>query len=483
VEELIGIIKSVVFYAEDTHYCVLTVHQPIGNKDIPCVGTMVNPKVGNKVTLHGRYVNHPRFGRQLKFESVETPILTDIETFKDFLCSQIKGMGKRSTEAIAGNRSISAICEIMEDPEKIKKAYPHFEESVCNSVSDSWKSKKGFIDALTYLNQKGITAGIAARIAKGFGSSTRERMESNPYDIISLYGIGFKMADAIAIDKYEIKKGDPRRLKALIVYVLEEAGYEGHCFLNIKELMERMESEAGVHQTLIPMEYITNNSNIVVDDDFRVYPKKYHIYETIVADRIKMLNTENNININDSFINEYQKRREIEFSPEQKEAINNAATHSLSIITGLPGTGKTFVIQALIDMFEIMDMSYTLCAPTGKAAKRMMEVTNRNAKTIHRTLEYSPLSGWGINTENPLRTDVIIVDETSMLDIELAFRLFSGIGESRCIFVGDFAQLPSVGPGNVLKDMIESKKIKVSHLTSIFRQPAKSKIVNNAHKI
>lgn len=479
--QLSGEVAAVRFHNRDNGYSVFTLEIP-KERSITCVGTMVAPSPGMKVKLFGCEAEHPKFGPQFQFESYTTEIPNDAGAFAEFLHAQVDGLHKREIQKMMKECSVETVSDSLSDELFVVQYVPA--ERV-QRVVESWNERKHLSAALMELTALGIAPGVGAKIARAWGVETISKIQTNPYDMTHIYGIGFKTADAIARNNLNVAASDPRRLSALVAYTLENAGNDGHCYLYLDDLLERMESEAGVHRDHIDIDrYIYKNPDVMVDD-YRVYPKVYYWYETAVANAIIRLTKKQTLKVDvDQFISDYQKRHEIEFSDEQKGAIENAASSSFSIVSGLPGTGKTFVVRALVELAQMVGLSIALCAPTGKAARRLAEVTGvYEASTIHRMLDYHPADGWRVNADNPLGADLVIVDESSMMDIELAYRLLTALDETSVIFVGDYAQLPSVGPGNVLSDIIKSKQVPVVKLEKIFRQAEKSRIVTNAHKL
>ena len=479
--QLSGEVASVRFHNRDNGYSVFTLDVP-KSPSIICVGTMVAPSPGMKVKLFGCDAEHPKFGKQFQFESYTTEIPNDAGAFAEFLHVQVDGLHKREIKKMMDTHTVEEVGALLEDPEALAEYVP---KDRIRRVVDSWNERKHLSAALMELTALGIPPGMGAKIARAWGAETMSKIQANPYDMTYIYGIGFKSADTIARNHLNISASDPRRLCSLVTCTLENAGNDGHCYLYLEDLLERMESESGVHRDYIDIKkYIHENPDVVVED-FRVYPKKYYWYETAVAKAITRLTKKHTLKADiEQFINDYQSRREVAFSEEQKIAIRNAASSSFSIVSGLPGTGKTFVVRALVELAQQVGLSISLCAPTGKAARRLAEVTGVNeASTIHRLLDFHPAEGWRVNAEAPLCSDLVIVDESSMMDIELAYRLLTALDETSVVFVGDYAQLPSVGPGNVLSDIIKSKQVPVVKLEKIFRQAEKSRIITNAHKL
>lgn len=495
-ETLEGYVERIVFRNEENGYTVLS----LVNEDIEmtCVGTFSYIDEGEFLCVQGKYIEHTVYGEQLKVESYEVKEPSDIISMEKYLGSgAIKGIGTALAARIVRKFKKDTFRVIEEEPERLTEI-KGISERIAKEIAIQFEEKRELRNAMLFLQQYGISLSLGVKIHEKYGMRMYEVMKQNPYKLAEdIAGIGFKTADEIA-RKVGIGTDSDFRIKAGVLHVLKEAAGQGHTYLPEEILNKKTEELLLIKPELIE-HHLTDmvmNKQIVMKEEGgerQIYSSYYYYTELNCARMLMDLNvpysyTEKKF---DQLMDKLENQMEMELDSMQRTAVLEAARNGLLIITGGPGTGKTTTINAIIQFFQQEGLDILLAAPTGRAAKRMSETTGQEAQTIHRLLE---LSGnvedenqrmhFERNEENPLETDVVIVDEMSMVDISLLQSLLKAIVVgTRIIFVGDVNQLPSVGPGNVLKDMISSHCFSMVKLTKIFRQAAQSDIIMNAHKI
>ena len=495
-ETLEGYVDKIVFRNAENGYTVLS----LVNEDIEmtCVGNFSFIDEGEYLCLKGRYIEHAVYGEQLKVESYEIKEPSDVVSMEKYLGSgAIKGVGTALAARIVRKFKKDTFRVIEEEPERLTEI-KGISDRIAKEITLQFEEKRELRNAMLFLQQYGISLNLAVKIHEKYGPRMYEIMKQNPYKLAEdISGVGFKIADEIA-KKAGIGTDSDFRIKAGVLHVLKEAVGQGHTYLPEEILSKRTAELLIVEPDLIRPHLMdmAMNKQIVIkeeNEEKRIYSSFYYYTELNCARMLMDLNIsysydEKKMN---QFVEKLENETKMELDIMQQTAVLEAARNGLLIITGGPGTGKTTTINAMIQFFEQEGMDILLAAPTGRAAKRMSETTGKDAQTIHRLLE---LTGnvedenqrmhFERNEENPLETDVVIVDEASMVDICLLQSLLKAIVVgTRVIFVGDVNQLPSVGPGNVLKDMISSHCFSVVKLTKIFRQASQSDIVMNAHKI
>lgn len=495
-ETLEGYVERIVFRNEENGYTVLS----LVNEDIEmtCVGTFSYIDEGEFLCVQGKYIEHTVYGEQLKVESYEVKEPSDMISMEKYLGSgAIKGIGTALAARIVRKFKKDTFRVIEEEPERLTEI-KGISERIAKEIAIQFEEKRELRNAMLFLQQYGISLSLGVKIHEKYGMRMYEVMKQNPYKLAEdITGIGFKTADEIA-RKVGIGTDSDFRIKAGVLHVLKEAAGQGHTYLPEEILNKKTEELLLIKPELIE-HHLTDmvmNKQIVMKEEGgerQIYSSYYYYTELNCARMLMDLNvpysyTEKKF---DQLMDKLENQMEMELDSMQRTAVLEAARNGLLIITGGPGTGKTTTINAIIQFFQQEGLDILLAAPTGRAAKRMSETTGQEAQTIHRLLE---LSGnvedenqrmhFERNEENPLETDVVIVDEMSMVDISLLQSLLKAIVVgTRIIFVGDVNQLPSVGPGNVLKDMISSHCFSMVKLTKIFRQAAQSDIIMNAHKI
>lgn len=509
-EELVGQIERIIFHNSDNGFTVfrLLPQNPevkAGEKErqkrlfapepANCVGTLAEPKPGIKIKLVGRWINNPRFGRQFSFESSEEMLPATEEGIRLYLASGlIRGVGDELAGRIVDKFSKDSIRILDEEPEKLLQVQGIGRKNLQNIVQ-SWTEHQGMRDLLLFLQPHGISCAQAVRVYKNYGADSLDVVRNNPFRLaMDVRGIGFLTADQIA-GKLGFAADNPLRLEAAVLYVLQKATDDGHVYFPRSRLCEDAGRQTGMppeaHQAAIDSlaraEHIIREP-LEGEDDEAIYLKRFHHYESKIAWYLqRIIHSPKSVKFAnpDAAVEKAASSLKIQLADEQREAVKIASRAKILAITGGPGTGKTTIIDAIIRLFESAKARILLAAPTGRAAKRMAETSGKDARTIHRLLEYSPKEdGFGRNEDNPLACGLLVVDEASMMDTLLFYHLLKAVPlGATVILVGDVNQLPSVGPGNVLADIIGSGAIPVARLNHIFRQSAESEIICNAHLI
>lgn len=496
-EELQGYVDHIVFRNADNGYTVLNL---ISDEDeITCVGIFPVVTEGEILLLHGEYTSHPTYGEQFQMKSYETKPPEDVLSMERYLASgAIKGIGVALAARIVRRFKNDTFRIMEEEPERLAEV-KGISERMAMEISNQMVEKKDLRDAMIFLEKYGISTNLAVKIYQAYGQEIYSVIRENPYRMAEeVSGIGFKIADEIA-SRVGIRTDSDFRIRSGILYCLTGAATLGHTYLPREELLRYANQLLGVEP-----EHIEGHiMNLAMDGKVElkeegIYAKSFYRMEQRSAGMLHALNQEYDVTPAKlaQAIARISEEEQMELDEWQAEAVRQAATHGLFILTGGPGTGKTTTIRAMISYFVGEGYDIFLAAPTGRAAKRMSETTGYEAKTIHRMLEVNgamseaeesakQIGGmFERNEKNPLEADVIIIDEMSMVDITLLYALLKAVGDgTRLILVGDVNQLPSVGPGNVLRDIIASECFPVVTLQKIFRQASQSDIVVNAHKI
>lgn len=494
-EKITGYIDHIIFRNEENGYTVFQFHNE--NGEVTCVGKFPYIGDGEFLELEGEYVMHPSYGLQLQVTEHKVKEPEDRESIERYLGSgAVKGIGPALAGKIVAKFGEDTFRIMEEEPERlaeIKGISERKAREICVQVEE----KKDLRQAMIYLQKYGISINLAVKIYQKYGLGIYSILEENPYRLADdIEGVGFKTADEIAF-RIGIHTDSDFRIQSGIFYTLLQSVQEGHVYLEEKVLSAKAAQLLEVEITDIEkylMDLAMEKKVVLKQDEeqVRVYPAKYYYMEMNTARMLKELNIryEEDDSLIRKRIEKLEKQNESTLDERQREAVAEAVKNGIFILTGGPGTGKTTTINAMIRYFLSEGMDIRLAAPTGRAAKRMTETTGYEAQTIHRLLEVSGnpeetgKGGFGRNQENPLETDVVIIDEMSMVDLPLMHALLSAvIPGTRLILVGDINQLPSVGPGKVLKDLIDSEVFPVMMLTRIFRQAQESDIVVNAHRI
>ena len=492
-EVLEGFVEVILYKNEDTGYVVSKINQ--NNNPITAVGLIPYLKEGQQVKLTGEWIVHKQFGKQFNMKTCEEIVPTSIEGIERYLSSGvIRGIGPVTAKKIINHFGEETLEVLDRNIERLKEI-DGIGEKKYNIIYESYIANHDLKNIMIFFQGFGISQGQCIKIYKRFGPNAKEIVETDPYMLCKeIKGIGFNTADRIA-GLLGIHKESESRVKSGIEFIINRFCSYGNTFMPKDKVIEETRILLDIKKELIETGIyngvIENNLIIekVMDIDC-VFTPIYYYCELGITEKLAKLAIENFQNINSDInfeISNFERIQEINFAPTQKEAILGAFTDGIEIITGGPGTGKTTIIKAIIDIYENQGLKVLLAAPTGRAAKRMKESTGRESKTIHRLLdigagEEDMVLGGGV--EDPLEGDVVIIDEASMIDIFLMYSLLRALKVgTRLIIVGDVDQLPSVGAGNVLKDLINSNLIKVVRLIDIFRQGAESLITTNAHKI
>ena len=496
-----GQIERITYTNDENGYTVAKV-KVSGRKDlVTVVGTLLIPIPGEVVEMKGNWMNHPRYGEQFKVEHYKSLVPASVYGIEKYLGSGlIKGIGPIMAGRIVKNFGEETLEVIENEIEKLGEVDGIGKKRI-EMVKKAWEDQKEIREVMIFLQTHGVGSGYATKIFKQYGSRSIQVVKENPYRLATdIFGIGFISADRVA-EKLGFARDSELRAEAGILYVLHQLADEGHVYYPYEPLVKKCQEILGVDREVIvkALGAIAAAKMIVVEDlkediedfgekDKAVYLAKFHLSETSIVTRMKtLIKSPKSIRKIDSdkAIDWVQKQLAITLAKRQMEAIKCAAENKVMIITGGPGTGKTTIINAILKIFSKLRVKIMLAAPTGRAAKRMSEATGHEAKTIHRMLEYSiRKGGFQKNEEKPLDCDLLVVDETSMIDTILMHHLLKAIPPGATfILVGDVNQLPSVGAGNVLKDIIASGKMQVVELNEIFRQAKESLIIVNAHKI
>ena len=495
-ETVTGYVSHIVYRNSDNGYTVFHIEHDDG--EVTCVGSLNYINEGELLEIQGEYVNHNVYGKQLKISHYKVKEPEDIVSIERYLGSgAVKGVGAALAGRIVKKFKEDTFRIIEEEPERLAEI-KGISERKAQEIASQLEEKKDMRKAMIYLQKYGISTKLAAKIYQYYGMKVYKVLEENPYQLAdNIEGIGFKTADEIA-SKIGIHTDSDYRIRSGLFYTLQQAVGEGHVYLPQNILLRRANALLGVDLEDIEkyiMDLCIERKTVMkeVDEEIRIYPAHYYYLELNTAKMLNDLDIDCQMpeDMMEKRLKRVEQKEKIELDPMQHRAVIEAIKHGLLILTGGPGTGKTTTINTMIQFFESEGMSILLAAPTGRAAKRMTEATGYEAQTIHRLLEVSgnpeeenSVGGFLRNRENPLETDVIIIDEMSMVDLNLMHALLSAvIPGTRLILVGDVDQLPSVGPGSVLKDIIRSEKFHVVTLTKIFRQAGESDIVVNAHKI
>lgn len=487
-----GAVEEIIFRNDGNGYTVFYFEH--SDMHTVCVGKFLQISVGAHLKLEGNFVTNAKYGEQFQVDSFETLYPTSKEGIRKYLGSGlIKGVGPVTAKAIVDVFKEDTLNVIEFAPKELANVRG-ISERKAEMIGEAFRELKHLQNTVIFLQGYGLTVNMAIKIFEVYQNKTVEIIKENPYKLVEdVEGIGFATADKIA-RSLGIDRRSEFRIRAGFLYCLTDASEKnGHTYLpkedlfkNVSKLLE-IEEEESFKKVLEDLIFDRTVTNTFIFPHDAVMLTKYFYYERSIADKLALLccsltNTELNV---DNEIKHFEEVNKITFHPDQKKAIINAVNSGVSIITGGPGTGKTTIVKCIIELLEAQRKKILLTAPTGRAAKKLSEATERDARTIHRALQVDFRSKRFIfNEQNPLPYNVIIVDEVSMVDVPLMCNLLKAVArDTKLIFVGDKDQLPSVGAGNVLEDMLTSGVISVAELTQIYRQSEKSLIISNAHKI
>jgi exodeoxyribonuclease V alpha subunit len=493
-ETISGLVNNITFENKENGYKIAKLIPDGGRDDdrVAVRGMLSHLQVGETVRLRGEWVTDPKWGRQFEVASYESVLPASTDGIKRFLSSKyLKGIGEVTAGRIVDTFGSDTLRVLDEMPERLSEV-PKLNKKQRKAIIDGWATHHRIREVMIFLRQHEITENAAARIYEKYGEKTVDTMRSNPYKLIAdIRGIGFKTADDMA-GKIGIAKDSPDRIRAGILHCLEEASGDGHVSVPLTSLVETaaalMDIDADAIMTQVGT--LRELGSVVLEED-RIYGYELWEAEREVARRlieivgIARRGKRPNINLLAGHVEQIESHHGETFADGQRNAVIAAARDTAMVITGGPGTGKTTTVRGIIDLFDRLGLSLLLCAPTGRAAKRLAETSGREAKTIHRLLEFNPHHGHFLrDADNPLNADAVIVDEASMVDIRLMADFLRAVRpETTLVIVGDVDQLPSIGPGSVLRDIIDSGTVPVVRLTEIFRQAAQSRIIQSAHRI
>ncbi len=487
-EELKGYVDHIIFRNSDNGYTVFVM---VCDEELTCVGTFSMLSEGENIRVKGEYTEHPMYGKQFTVQTLEECEPEDEASMERYLGSgAIKGIGAALAARIVRRFKKDTFRIIEEEPERLVEV-KGISERKAMEISDQVAEKRDLRQAMIFLQQYGISLNLAVKIYGIYQQDIYRIIKENPYQLADdVQGVGFKIADEIAA-KAGIRTDSDFRIRSGILYTLLQATAEGHTYLPQKELTKRTVELLGVEPEHIEEHYmnLSIDKKIIIKGD-HIYGAAYYYMEASVASMLQELDIKYDVPEIEMELRISQIEKHSGMEPDEMQilAVKEAVKNGLLVITGGPGTGKTTTINTIIRYFESEGMDIALAAPTGRAAKRMSDTTGYEARTIHRMLELNGgmdgNAGFSRNADHPLETDVIIIDEMSMVDINLMYALLKAVtAGTRLILVGDVNQLPSVGPGSVLKDIIDSEAFPVVKLTKIFRQATQSDIIINAHKI
>jgi exodeoxyribonuclease V alpha subunit len=531
-ENLSGSIERITFYNPENGYTVLRLRPEHGrtpgtNRDglVTAIGNFPELVPGEHVTLSGEWANHPKHGMQFQVEVYKQTMPATVAAIRRYLSSGlVRGIGPRLADRIVAAFGLETLQVIEQEPERLREV-PDIGPKRSRLIAAAWQEQRQIQEIMLFLHSHGISTGLAIKIYREYGEQSLQIVQTDPYRLArDLYGVGFKTADKIARE-LGLPFDHPSRIEAGLIYTLNQATDDGHVFVPRELLiqqatelleispellpagLERLRTDERVHEQAVPLNSTGESSRQPASritetrvtyagqapdepkapanqasSSLAVYLSPLYFGELGTAERLRGLAGAFPTRLSSlpvAFI-----QLDPGLSEEQKEALRRALSQPVSVLTGGPGTGKTTALKALISALEEGHKTYALASPTGRAAKRLSQATGRQASTIHRLLGFKPGEGFKVNAENPLDVDMLVVDETSMLDILLANNLFKALKPgTHLLLVGDVDQLPSVGAGDVLREIIRSELAPVTRLSVIFRQAADSHIITNAHRI
>ena len=500
-----GILDRITFQNEDNGYTVARLLTQSKKKEqVTVVGVLSNAPVGSTLSLSGKWTRDSRYGKQFKFQNYEIVKPNTINGIERYLGSGlIKGIGPAFAARIVNRFGLDTLDILESDPGRLSEVSGLGQTRV-ERIKKAWQEQKEIHRIMVFLQGHGISATYAVKIYKTYGSKSLTVVKSNPYKLTEdIWGVGFRIADSIALS-LGVPASDPRRARAGLLFALDESAGKGHCFMPKEKLVEQAtyllklsgkSEQVREHENLYSdydlieeqIKSLEGDDKIIVEDENIALPPIFFAEKGAAAKLLELSagKPAHEIKNVDQAVAWASIKLQLDLAPEQAEAIRMGLRHKVSIITGGPGTGKSTILKALLIILGQNGVVAKLAAPTGRAAKRLSEASGREAKTIHRLLEYDgAIRNFKRNRDNPLNADMVIIDESSMMDITLTSSLLKAIADNASLLlVGDIDQLPSVGPGNVLKDIIASGRIPVTRLQTIFRQEQGSLISLNASRI
>jgi exodeoxyribonuclease V alpha subunit len=501
VSNIQGQIERVTFHDEENGFTILRLRVPGYRELVTLAGNLMSPLAGQIINATGEWINHPQFGEQFKVVQYKTLVPATVTGIEKYLGSGlVKGIGPVMAKRIVKLFGEETLVVIDETTDRLCEVEGIGEKRL-GMIRKAWEDQKNIREVMVFLQGHGVSAGYAAKIYKQYRSQSIEVVKENPYRLaMDIFGIGFVTADSIA-ENLGFQKDSPVRVQAGAIFVLSQMADEGHVYYPYDSLIEKCMEILKVDRDpiLLALESLYSEKMIVIEnllerdtestkETSAVYLSTFYACETGIAYRMKSLlrapYSRRKVDT-EKAIQWVQCEISLSLAPNQVEAVKVALDSKIMVVTGGPGTGKTTIIRAIMTIFERLGVEILLAAPTGRAAKRMSETTGHEAKTIHRMLEFSPhKGGFQRDEKHPLICDLLIVDESSMIDTVLMHHLLKAVPlHATLILIGDVNQLPSVGPGNVLQDIMGSKAVPVVELTEIFRQAQNSDIIVNAHLI
>lgn len=481
------VVERVTYQNPENGYSVLKVRVKGYDELVTVVGNLLDATAGSVLLIDGNWKVDAKYGRQFIAETWTETVPATLYGIEKYLGSGlIKGVGPRLAKQIVSQFGLDTIEIIENTPDRLIEI-PKIGKKRVERIKESWERQKEVKNVMLFLQSCGVTTGFAAKIYKVYGSESVAKVRENPYCLADdIWGIGFKTADKIA-GNLGLDKESYVRCRSGLMYTLNELANEGHTFAQQEQLIKKAVSllDAGEGPITDAMEKMLADKDLILEEDAIYLPPFYYAEQGAAAKLLRLICTQAAKAIpSDMPVAELEKNAGIRYDSVQIEAIRQALSAKAMVLTGGPGTGKTTVTQGIIEAYRQAGLEVLLAAPTGRAAKRMTETTGLESKTIHRLLEFKPPEGYQRNEDNPLEGDALIVDECSMIDVVLMNSLLKAVPPAmRLILVGDIDQLPSVGPGNVLRDIINSERVPVVKLTRIFRQAQSSRIIMNAHRI
>lgn len=479
------VIERITYQNPENGYSILKANVKGYADLITVVGYLMDVPAGSVLKLQGDWKLDKKYGTQFVVDTWEEVMPATLFGLEKYLGSGlVKGVGPAFAKRIVQQFGLDTIDVIENHSERLQEVGGLGKKRI-EKIRESWDKQKDIKEVMLFLQGHGVSTAYAAKIYRTYGKESIAKVKGNPYCLADdIWGIGFKTADSIA-NKLGYEKNDPRRCRSGVLYALSQLSNDGHVFAVEEQLVakakEMLEAEESMLQTIL--QQMVADKDVVQEENAIYLPPFYHAEKGSAEKLVEIMNhpsaTGGTLDFGSPTF-----APGIEYDEVQQQAIQQAVTSKVMVLTGGPGTGKTTTTKGIISAYKSMGLSILLAAPTGRAAKRMTEATGMPAKTIHRLLVYKPAEGYQRNEENPLDGDVLIVDEASMIDILLFYALLKALPATmRLLLVGDIDQLPSVGPGNVLRDLIDSASIPVVRLTRIFRQAQTSRIVMNAHRI
>ncbi|MBD0345907.1 MAG: AAA family ATPase, partial [Coleofasciculus sp. Co-bin14] len=501
-EDIQGVVERLTYHSSDSGYTVARIKAPQASELITIVGSFANIQPGQTLQLTGFWKDHPQYGSQFQvtqYRETKPATLTGIEKYLG--SGLIKGVGPVTAKRVVAHFGLETI-DVIENQIHRLIEVPGIGKKKIKLIQSAWESQKAIKEVMIFLQSHGVSTTYAVKIYKQYGDNSIATVTENPYQLAKdVYGIGFITSDTIARNM-GIAPDCKFRYRCGIIHVLGEASENGHCFLPQTELVKAAVKLLALpghqpkpEQFLALTTQMVQEQELVIEDGTGSYesqllcykPEFFHTEKYLAKRFLSVLELPVRVDLPrvQRWIERFIEKTGIELSPQQQKAVEIAASSRILILTGGPGTGKTFSTRTIVALWKAMGKSIALASPTGRAAQRLSEMTGMEAKTLHRLLEFDPKTfSFKRNQENPIPAQAIVVDESSMLDLFLANSLLKAVSQdAQLLLVGDIDQLPSVGPGQVLRDLITSERVPVVRLTEVFRQAQTSRIITNAHSI